>query len=179
MSHVLRTLRRLRDARRVKGVPTGAAALCITCKTDQAGIYDGGLGDRTHEEIRGMDLSEPSVPTPVKLSEALPKYELEFYQHEENLVEFQGKSDIEYQAIVRRYSFVGGTDIEYGTYFSRKDAQAQWDFVKIDKVKCVNGMTAVHKKWKPTDRTLTPQRKIIACNGCNYWWIPAKWGGGG
>ena len=45
-----------------------------------------------------------------------------------------------------------------------------WDFAPESEVKAVNGFTAVAKKHKPHDPTLTPQRKIIAANGANYWW---------
>ena len=66
---------------------------------------------------------EPSAIDGVPILEALPPYEAELYSREENVIETKGKTDIEYQAIVKRYSFVGGTQVEYIIYFGREDVQ--------------------------------------------------------
>ena len=145
------------------------------CKTDSDGVYGAITAGGPHESIRGDDLAEPSSRKGVNMLEALPDFEQEFYGTESNVVELPGKSDLEYQQIVKRYCFFGGSLEEYVKYWARGDVQDFWEFRRGDRVKSVQGFTAVAKKAQPRDPPgASPQRKILACNPCNYWWVPAQ-----
>ena len=77
----------------------------------------------------------------------LPEAEAALFGDEEKLFEFRGKTDLEYQTLAARFSFVGGPLEEYILYYSREDVQKFWDFVPGEPhlVKSVVGFTAAKR----------------------------------
>ena len=64
-------------------------------------------GSTGHMRRSEVDLAEPSCSKGVNLFTATTEFEAEYYSREESSLDTSGKSDVEYQQIMKRYAFVG------------------------------------------------------------------------
>ena len=148
------------------GQSSGAHATAALVKADIADRYN--FQVRQHNQIPLMAdcIDEPSADWPsVDMLCALPPHEREYYAHEHNVVETEGKDHEEFKALEKQYGFVGGTYDEYIKYFQRTDCdQGLWHFVDGSEVRATAGFSVVPKKAEGR------QRKLLMQVPANYYW---------
>ena len=105
---------------------------------------------------------EPNTTKCIDMIAALPEDDAIYYQHEVNVVETNGKSDVLFKEIEEHYGFIGGTKQEYLRYLHRADVQQLWSWEPAEDVKAIAGISTVLKKdgYK--------QRKLIMQCAANY-----------
>ena len=105
---------------------------------------------------------EPTTDKYIDMLSALPEDDAIYYQHETNVVETNGKSDVLFKEIEEHYGFIGGTKQEYLRYLHRADVQQLWSWEPAEDVRAIAGISTVLKKdgFK--------QRKLIMQCAANY-----------
>ena len=152
------------------GQSSGAHATASLVKADIADRYT--FKVRQHNQIPLMAhcIDEPNADWPsVDMLSALPPHERDYYSHEHNVVETEGKDHEEFKALEKQYGFVGGTYDEYTKYFQRTDCdQGLWHFVDGSEVRATAGFSVVPKKAEGR------QRKLLMQVPANYYWQDAS-----
>ena len=105
---------------------------------------------------------EPTTTKFIDMISALPEDDAIYYQHESNVVEKSGKSDVLFREIEEHYGFIGGTKQEYLRYLRRADVQQLWSWEPAERVKAIAGVSTVLKKDG------IKQRKLIMQCAANY-----------
>ena len=105
---------------------------------------------------------EPSTTKCIDMIAALPEDDAIYYQHEANVVETNGKSEVLFKEIEEHYGFIGGTKQEYLKYLHRDDVQQLWSWEPAEEVKAIAGISTVLKKDGHK------QRKLIMQCAANY-----------
>ena len=100
----------LRDCRRLSGVTGGPAEDPVA---DPRPLhfdgYSGMVKDRTPPSVLKADLvAEPADEKEVDMLSALPESERKYYEREERVLHWEGKSQVLFEELTAQYCFVGG-----------------------------------------------------------------------
>ena len=121
-AHALVLSEASRLARARRDAPTGALAISGIVKHKSIGVYGQRGTAVTQVPLKAATIDEPlSDEHTVDMLSALPSDESEFYAHENNVIDWEGKSLEIFRELESHYGFVGGTEAEYAAYFLRKD----------------------------------------------------------
>jgi len=116
-------------------------------------------------QFRADAIDEPVTTRTVEMLSALPPEEKLFYESEENVITWFGKSQTLLDDIQRCYGFFGGPEEEWIRYLHRPDVpEDMWVFAPLTEVKAVTGIAAVPKKRDGR------QRKLLMACAANYVW---------
>ena len=127
---------------------TGAHCVAKLIKADVIDRYTVRTKAHAQEAMRASDIDEPPRGSPVaNMLEALPLEEREYDSHEDNMLDWCGKSADIFHEIQERYSFVGGAYEEYVSYFGRDDLPDYvWSRTSVEGVNAAAGFSVVPKK---------------------------------
>ena len=106
-------------------------------------------------------VDKPTTETRANMLAALPSSESAYYAAEGNVYDPAGRSHVIARELEQRFSFVGGTTVEYHRYFHRHLPRDLWLFRLT--AHAVAGMSCVAKK------SSTSLRQIITSVAMNYW----------
>ena len=165
---ILREAARLSKARR--GIPTGVLALNAVLKSSDNAAYGHRVRKVSQVPMKADVIDEPgSSEHVVDMLKGLPEEEAQFYQFEENVVDWEGKSEVIFRELEEQYGFVGGTELEYIRYFRRTDIDpTMWGWGLKENVRAIAGFSVVPKKDP------TRQRKLLMQVASNYLWCDPK-----
>ncbi len=154
----------LRDCRRHRGVTGGPAeSPVVDLRSLRFDGYTGRLKQKAPPSTLEADrVAEPCDDREVDMLEALPESERRFYESEESVLRWEGKSQVLFDEITTQYCFVGGEHSQYLKYFHRPDLpRGLWRWIPATKVAAYAGLSTVAKKDGR-------QRKILMCCPANY-----------
>ena len=165
---ILRESTRLVRARRTLGL-TGAQAISKLLKTAPLDDYGCRFAKRVKQVPLSADLiDEPCHSRTVDMLAALPPEEAAYYNAEENVVDYCGKCEVQFDALEQQYGFLGGTMENYIAYFNRDDLPSNlWKWTLQEDIKATAGFSVVEKK---SGR----QRKLLMQCAANYIWKPVQ-----
>ena len=159
---------RLAKARRGLHDPTGVQSISDLTKTsmhDENGYSKRSTAQHAQVELIASAVAEPADDHSLCMLAALPPEERYYYTHESNVVNFTGKTSIEFKAIEDQYTFVGGALQQYLDYLHRPDLpHDMWEWAPTSKVRAYAGFTVVPKKDP------SKQRKLLMVCAANYAW---------
>ena len=106
--------------RRSYSSSTGACAVAEIIKTSRTDNYSFTSNRaRVHATLNSDAVDEPSDDGVVDMLQALDVEEAEFYSSEDNVIDFEGRSQTIFNELEEHFGFVGGTESEYVRYFHR------------------------------------------------------------
>ena len=125
--------------------------------------YTGRLRQKAPPSTLEADrVAEPCDDKEVDMLAALPESERRYYESEESVLRWEGKSQVLFDEITTQYCFVGGEHSEYLKYFHRPDLpRGLWRWIPASRVAAYAGLSTVAKKDGR-------QRKILMCCPANY-----------
>ena len=171
----LREAARLQKARRAAAAASatpliGAQSVAKIPKTEMKDRYSVSVRSHNQVPLTAALIDEPAANSNVvPMLSALPPEEVDFYEAEQNVVDWCGKSQQIFDEVQERFSFVGGSYEQYVAYHHRTDLpDNMWDFSDSSAVKAIAGFSVVPKK----DGVF--QRKLLMLCSTNYAWSSGK-----
>ena len=159
------------------GVHSEAAAELLKCSADAQG-YIKATGVK-QVPLQAELVKEPASPKCLNMLEALPEEDRLFYEKEEHVVEYKGRSAAVFREIEQHYGFIGGEEEQYLRYLARPDCSWLFDWSLTSMAKATCGMSVVLKKDGIS------QRKLVMQCASNYMFTDVRqradigMGGGG
>ena len=160
---------RFERQRRGLTAPTGAQAVHTLIKSSVVdGSYVKPLAHTARVSLLASAVDEPGDPRCVYMLDVLPEEDSLYYSRESNVTDYDAKSEIIFNEIETRHTFIGGSEGEYLAYLHRADLPRGdfplWRFVGLHEVRAYAGLTVVAKKAEGR------QRKILMQCAANYIW---------